>query len=371
MKSNLSLPKNRVLSLDVMRGLVMIFLGGESCRLYQSIRDVHPSETYKKAIDFFFEHHPWHGLHVWDLIQPAFMLMAGSSLYLSWHYKSLSGITWKQNLNHVLSRCLKLFLLGTAIHCINSGRLVWELWNVLTQLSFTTLVAYLIIRKPMRYQLIVSLLLILLTEILYRYTNIPGFDQPFMMGKNFGSWTDIILMGKINQNGWVTINCIPTAAHTIWGVMAARLIIGPGAPSEKIKKLVVAGVVGLIIGYALDLAGVTPIIKRICTSSFIFTSAGWVLLFLAWLYWVTDVKKYNRYAWICVMVGVNAIFIYLFYETVGHLWFNGVVAIFVKGFTSLIGTPEKIQSLLSAMVTFYFELYLCYWLYKKKVYIKI
>jgi len=371
MDRNVNITKNRVLSLDVMRGLVMIFLGGESCRLYLYIRDLQSSESYKEVVDFFFEHHPWHGLHAWDIIQPAFMLMAGSSLYLSWHYKSLNGFTWQQNLKHVLIRCLKLFLLGTAIHCINSGRLVWELWNVLTQLSFTTLVAYLIIRRSMRFQLVVSVLLILLTEILYRYTNIPGYDMPFVIGKNFGSWMDMVLMGKLNNNGWVTINCIPTTAHTIWGVMAARLIVGPGTPSDKIRKLVTAGVIGLVIGHGLDLAGITPIIKRICTSSFIFASAGWVLLTLALLYWMIDVKKINRYAWICVMVGMNAIFIYLIYETVGHLWLNGVVSIFVKGFAAMIDTPEKISNLLSAFVTFLLELYLCYWLYKRKVYIKI
>jgi predicted acyltransferase len=354
-----------------MRGLVMIFLGGESCRLYQSLRDLGTAELYKDAIDFLFEHHPWHGLHMWDLIQPAFMLMAGSSLYLSWHFKSLKGVTWEQNLRHVLIRCLKLFLLGTGIHCINSGRLVWELWNVLTQLSFTTLVAYLIIRETMRLQLIVSLLLIVLTEILYRYTNIPGYDMPFVIGRNFGSWMDMVLMQKVNKYGWVTINCIPTAAHTIWGVMAARLIVGPGTPSDKISKVVTAGIIGLILGYGLDLSGATPIIKRICTSSFIFVSAGWVLLALALLYWITDVKKIRKYAWICVMVGMNAIFIYVVYETVGHLWLNGVVAIFVKGFTEILQTPELIQNLLSALVTFFLELYFCYWLYKRKVYIKI
>jgi predicted acyltransferase len=373
MNNNMLNPQanTRVLSLDVMRGLIMIFLGGESCRLYASLRDLNASASYVEIIDFLFEHHPWHGLHLWDLIQPAFMLMAGSALYLSYYYKLQKGVSWEANLRHVAIRCLKLFLLGTGIHCVNSGKLVWELWNVLTQLSFTTLVVYFIIRKSSTFQLIFSLALILITELLYRYTMIPGFDQPFVIGKNFGSYMDMVLMGKLNNNGWVTINCIPTAAHTIWGVLAGKLLVSNTQPQQKIRKLIIAGIIGVVIGHGLDLLSITPIIKRICTSSFVLASGGWVLIFLAFLYWLTDVKQLNRYAWLFVMVGVNSIFIYLFYETIGHLWFNDVVAIFVKGFTGMVGVPEKIQALLSAMVTFFAELYLCYWLYKRKIYIKI
>jgi predicted acyltransferase len=349
----------------------MIFLGGESCLLYLSIRDLHPTGSYVEVVDFLFEHHTWHGLHLWDLIQPAFMLMAGSALYLSYHYKQLKGISWEANLRHVAIRCFKLFLLGTAIHCINSGRLVWELWNVLTQLSFTTMLAYLIIRKSAKFQLIFSIGLLILTEVLYRFVLMPGYDKAFVMGENFGSYMDMVLMGKINKYGWVTINCIPTAAHTIWGVLAGKLLVGPGSPKQKISKLMIAGAIGLVIGYGLDLFSITPIIKRICTSSFILVSAGWVLMVLALLYWITDVKKFNRYAWLFVMVGVNSIFIYMFYETVGHLWFNDMVGVFVKGFTGMAGVPLKIQALLSAIVTFAVELYLCYWLYKRKIFIKI
>jgi predicted acyltransferase len=254
---------------------------------------------------------------------------------------------------------------------VNKGHLVWELWNVLTQLAFTTLVAYLIIRKSTRFQLMFSILLLILTEILYRYVQVPGYDQPFVIGKNFGSYMDMVLMGKTNEDGWVAINCIPTAAHTIWGVLAGKLLVGPRSANEKIRTLLIAGTIAVITGYALDLTSITPIIKRICTSSFILTSGGWVLMFLAFLYWITDVKNFNRYAWIFVMVGVNSIFIYIFYGTVGHQWFNGVVALFVKGFTGMIGVPEKLQALLSAIVTLCAELYLCYWLFKRKIYIKI
>ncbi|HEY0059698.1 MAG TPA: DUF5009 domain-containing protein, partial [Flavisolibacter sp.] len=65
----------------------------------------------------------------------------------SYYYKAQKGVTWSQNFKHIALRCVKLFLFGVALHCIYAGRLVWELWNVLTQLSITTMIAYLIIRK--------------------------------------------------------------------------------------------------------------------------------------------------------------------------------------------------------------------------------
>ena len=368
-KMNITQPKNRVLSLDVMRGLVMILLAGESCLLYVSMRDLQPNGTSAWLVDLLFQHHPWNGLHLWDLIQPAFMLMAGSALYISYHNRVEKGISWEKNFRHVAIRCVKLFLLGVVIHCVDKGKLVWELWNVLTQLSITTLIAYLIIRKSNTFQVVFSLVLLIITEILYRYVQIPGYDQPFVIGKNFGSYVDMVLMGKINENGWVAINVIPTAVHTIWGVLAGKLLISQTTVSHKIKTLVVTGICALVIGYGLDLASITPIIKRISTSSFVLASGGWVLLFLALLYWITDVKKINRYAWLFVVVGMNAIFIYLFLDTVGYHWFNGFIAIFVKGFTGLLGIPEKVQALLSALVTLLAEWYLCYWLYKKKIFL--
>jgi len=367
----ISATSGRLISLDVMRGMIMIFLAGESCLVYVALKDMSPNATYLRVVDFLFQHHEWNGLHLWDLIQPAFMLMAGSALYISYHNKSKKGISWEENFKHVAIRCFKLFLLGTAIHCVDKGKLVWELWNVLTQLSFTTLIAYLIIRKSANFQVAFSIALLILTEVLYRYLNIPGFDQPFVKGANFGSYIDMVVMGKINPNGWVFINILPTAAHTIWGVVAGKLLVSQYAASDKIKRLLIAAICALGIGFALDWAGITPIIKRIATTSFTLASGGWVLLFMAFLYWLIDVKKINRYAWLFVVVGMNAIFIYMFFETVGYHWLDGFVAIFVKGFAGLVGTPEKIQSLLSAIVTLFLECYLCYWLYKKRIFFKV
>ncbi len=128
------------------------------------------------------------------------------------------------------------------------------MWDVLTQLSFTTLVAFPGIseRVPYSSQIIFSVGLLTLTEILYRFTGITGFDQPFSDQHNFGNYADLILMRKIVLRGYGYINCIPTAAHTIWGVLAGKLLLSDKPEREKVKWLLLAGLAGLVIGYGMD-----------------------------------------------------------------------------------------------------------------------
>jgi len=100
-------------------------------------------------------------------------------MYLSYQSKKQKGIGWLQNFRHILIRSVKLFLLGTGLQCIYAGKLVWELWNVLTQLSITTIIAYLIINQSVKVQILISLLLLIVTKALYRTVLMPGFSQPF------------------------------------------------------------------------------------------------------------------------------------------------------------------------------------------------
>jgi predicted acyltransferase len=370
MESTIPLKADRLLSIDVMRGLIMILLAGESCSIYESLRGLHTGGIFANVLDQF-EHHPWHGLHFWDLVQPSFMTIAGTAMYISYHHKKQKGISWEQNFKHIAIRSLKLFALGTAVQCFYSGKLVWELWNVLTQLSATTIIAYLIINKSYKFQIAISISLLIITEVLYRMIIMPGFDQPFVEAHNFGAYMDTVLMGKINHDGWVTINFVPTAAHTIWGVLAGKLLISEKSAGQKMKYLLVAGVIGLTLGFGLDWANITPIIKRIATSSFTLASEGWVSLMMAFLYWLIDIRKFNKYAWITVVVGMNSIFIYYFFNTVGYQWLNGAVGVFVNGFSGLADVSPKISAVLSALVTLFVEWFLCYWLARNKIFIKL
>jgi len=182
---------------------------------------------------------------------------------------------------------------------------------------------------------------------------------------------DTVLMGKINLRGWVAINCIPTAAHTIWGVLVGKILISNQPALKKAMIIAVAGVIGLLIGYSMDWSGLTPIIKRISTSSFVIASGGWCLIALALCYWLIDIKGYKRGVVFFAIVGMNPIFIYMFSETVGQQWFNGFIAIFSNGFLRWLGVNLGIIHVINALVVLGLEWYICYWLYKKRIFIKI
>ncbi len=359
----------RLLSLDFMRGFIMVLLALESTRLFDNLFDLSEGYAIQTFIGQFF-HHPWHGLRFWDLIQPGFMLIAGTAMAFSLHKQQEAGVPWTNQFKKALTRSGWLFFWGVLDYAVRPGGLSFELWDVLTQLSFTTLVAFLIFRWSVRNQILVSVGLLLLTELLYRFSNIPGFDQPFTDQHNFGNFMDLILMNKINSGGWVAINCIPTAAHTIWGAVAGKLLLSSIHENKKLKYLLAAGAICLVSGFLLDWT-ITPIIKRIATSSFTLASGGWCLLGLACCYWWIDVRDHKKYLSFFTIVGMNSIFIYLFFEIVGHRWFNDYAGAITNGLMSLTNTPHSLMLIITPLCIFSFEWGLCYFLYKKKIFFKL
>ena len=361
--------QQRLLSLDVFRGLIMVLLMLESTLFYDNMLEL----TGGNALHYFFlqfTHHPWNGLRFWDLIQPGFMFIAGTALALSLNKQYKAGVSWDVAFKKTLKRCGWLFFWGVLDYAVRKNGLSFELWDVLTQLSFTTLVAFLIFRWDWKLQVIFSFGLLLLTEILYRFVHVEGFDQPFTDQHNFGNYIDLILMNKINKGGWVAINCLPTAAHTIWGAVAGKLFMEHKNPIKPIKQFVIGGIIFLLVGFIMDLS-ITPIIKRIATSSFVFASGGWCLLGLAFLYWWIDIK-YHKSGWMFfTIVGMNSIFIYLFFEIVGSRWFNGYVGAITNGMMSILSFPENLMMIITPVCIFGLEWGMCYFLYKKKIFFKL
>ncbi len=356
-------------SLDVFRGLVMTLLVAEGAGVYVALRELEMPWLNPIADQFF--HPAYEGFVFWDMIQPAFMFIVGVSMVFSMRKRAERGDAWGGMFIHIVRRCVILFLMGTGLHCLYAGALVWELWNVLTQLSVTILIAFLIMQWPVIAQVAFSLALIGATDLAYRFIHIAPYDQTFAAGLNFGTYVDTLLMGKINSDHWVAINCIPTAAHTIWGVVAGRVLIGGATLHKKAAKIALWGAAAVAVGYGLSWIGFAPMIKRICTSSFVIASGGWCLLALALFYWVIDGFGYKRGGWIFTVVGTNSILIYLVTESLAYSWLNPRVGIFVGGWLGMLGVPGHVAALVNTLVVLVLLWLLCAWLYRRKVFVKI
>jgi predicted acyltransferase len=359
--------KERLLSVDFFRGFTMFFLIGESTLLYEHLRDPRLGGTILHAIGTQLDHHPWNGLRVWDLVQPFFMFIVGVALALSTAKREARGESRGRITRHAVRRALLLLLIGWALYCVGPGRITFRFQNVLAQLSVTYIIAYFMMRRPAREQIALSFGLILLTEVLYRIFGVPGFNQPFVPDHNFGSWVDMLISGELSAGHWVSFNAIPTTAHTIWGVLAGQWLMSARPPGKKLRVLALAGLLGVAAGFALT--PVSPMIKRICTSSFVITSGGFCLLALALCYWLIDVKGARRGVVFFNIVGMNSLFIYVFTETGATEWLAHVVKPFTHAFFGWTGNlAAEIAASLAAWALLWS---LCYWLYRRRILIKI
>jgi predicted acyltransferase len=364
---SLPLPESRLASLDVFRGFTMFLLIAEGTQIFSLLINPAFRGTIVGAIGNQLHHHPWNGLRFWDLIQPFFMFIVGVALPFSVAKREARGESRPRIVRHAVVRSLLLLLLGWALYCIGPGRITFRFQNVLAQLSVTYLIAFLLMKRSARTQIAFAFGLLLATELVYRFFPVAGFNQPFVPDHNFGSYVDMLLSGELSSGHWVSFNAIPTAAHTIWGVVAGQWLMSGRPVKRKAGILALAGLAGLALGYALN--PVTPIIKRIATSSFVIASGGWCLLALAFTYWLIDVRRVRKWSKFLAVVGMNCLAIYLFTESGGTAWVLKLVKPFTMGFSSWGGElPARIATSLAAWALLWS---MCYWLYKRKVFIRI
>lgn len=366
--NKVSFPEERVISIDFFRGLTMFLLIGESARFYTFLEKADSGFFHFLGIQF--SHHEWNGLHFWDLIQPFFMFIVGVAIPFAVANRIKKGAAEKSLVLHAVRRSLLLLLLGWALNCIKPGEIVFRFQNVLAQLSLTYLVAFLIRNKSFSFQVIFTLLVLLLTDLAYRFFPLEGFNHPWVAFENLGAWVNNKIEGVDSTNIWATLNAVPTIAHTVWGVLCGKLIMSNYTPSRKVRYLVIAGISGLIAGYSLDILGVTPIIKKIATSSFVLVSGGWGVLAFAFSYWLIDVRKiFIRGSRLFVIVGMNCIFIYVFFMAGGSGLISKALLPFINALFSWGGAD--LAGIMTSVAVWASLWYICYWLYRNRLFIKL
>ena len=107
--------------------------------------------------------------------------------------------------SHAFKRAFLLLFLGWALYFTDAGRLVFRFQNVLAQLSVTYLVAFLIRNKSFRFQLIFTLVILLLIDLAYRFFPVEGFNHPWVNFENLGAWFNNKIEGVDKASEWATL----------------------------------------------------------------------------------------------------------------------------------------------------------------------
>jgi heparan-alpha-glucosaminide N-acetyltransferase len=330
----------RLVSLDAYRGAIMLMMASSGLGLTQVARQF-PDSGLWQFIGRQTEHAQWAGCTLWDIIQPAFMFMVGVALPWSVANRLARGQSFARMFGHAMWRALVLVLLAVFLTSAWSKQTVWSFSNVLAQIGLGYPVVFLLAFTRPRTQWLTALGILLaywLAFALYppapadfdwrsvgvpaNWPHLAGFAAHWDKNANFAAAFDLWFLNLFpqekpfvfNSGGYQTLNFVPAIATMIFGLLAGQWLRSDGPITRKLKRLVLFGIAGIVLGQAVSLAGWGPIVKRIWTPSWAIYSAGWVTLLLAGFVAIIEWRGWKRWAFPFVVVGLNPITLYCMWQ---------------------------------------------------------
>lgn len=364
----------RLVSLDAFRGLTMSLM-------------VLVNTAGSDAIYRQLAHAPWHGWTVADTVFPSFLWIAGLTITLSLGRKVASGAPRRELLRQAFRRSMILYSLGLLIYVAPRFDLSTQrLLGVLQRIAICYLIASTIfLFTRWRAQVAWTVGLLALYWILLLCIPVPGYGAGNLsIDGNIEHYVDRIVLGAHNYASTRTwdpegvLSTLPAVATTLFGVLAGYLLRRERPIAEKVAWFLVTGNLLLFSGLVCSIW--LPINKHIWTSSFAIFMAGIDYVVFGIMLWLVDGCGYRRYVRPFVILGMNAIAVYMVSELLAE--FLGDVRI------ATAGTMRSLQSLIyrAAFLRFFSDqtsalLYalaftllmfaFAYWLHRKKWYFRI
>ena len=345
--------QDRLFSLDLLRGLDMMFLTVFAPLLW----GVHAVWGLSDWTQYQLSH-PWEGFTCWDIIMPLFIFICGAAIPFSLERRlERSGGKpdagyWK----HVAWRVVMLWTLGLLVQ----GRLasfdmnqIRFYDNTLQTIASGYLVCALAVCVPsMRFRIALPIACFVLYGVLLHVLG------DYSMTGNFAFKVEKAILEPIMPATSETMREMavaaptePLEAHYTWyltslmavfmafaGYFATKILQSPAAQKVKAMRLYAYGAILLALGWLLTACGVR-MVKHIFTVSFTAQAMGWAALFYATLYVVADIWKVRRGFGVCVLFGQFALTAYMieeFFKPVAEKFAN----MLVHGLPHLIGTPR-------------------------------
>jgi predicted acyltransferase len=359
----------RLASLDAFRGFVMLWIiGGEG--LMAGLAALGHSRIIN-AVVYELNHTPWQGLRFYDCIWPSFMLMVGVSVPLSFAKRSLTQ-TYHQQLVHAGKRAIVLFLLGSLRESVLVGSpYLVELSSALQPIAIAYFVAVLVVRKSWRFQASLAAGILAGYALLLAFVGAPGIPAgSYQYNHNLVHSVDIALLGQTHWDrwpfapeGWGTVlSTIPTISTTLFGLLIGKSLLTTHSRESKAKFIGIMGLALLLTGYLTSFF--VPVVMKMWTTSYGLMSAGCACLMFLFFYWLIDIRGYQKWAFPLAIIGMNAIFIYMFTSLI-HL--GPLVDVFTGGIGRILPSSSVLFQQVGVLAV---EWLILFWMYKRKIFLK-
>ena len=363
-------PKSeRVLSIDALRGFDMFWIigGGEIARHLLESDD---PQRWTNRLAEQFEHVRWEGFRFYDLIFPLFIFLVGCVLpYSLRKYAASPRLVY----GRIAKRGLLLVLLGFLVN----GALQFDFANmryahVLQRIGIAyAIAAILYLNSSWRGQVVATAIILLGYWAVFEFIPAPGgVAGDYSMEGNLAGYLDRTYMpGRIldqyygygDNEGF--LSTVPAIATALLGVLAGTFLQSSVPPWRKVGGLAIAGLACLVAGNFWGLW--FPVIKNLWTSSFVLVAGGWSLLLLSLFYAVVDVLGFHRSAFFWVVIGTNAITIYVGQRIVD---FGDISQFFFGGLARMTGSSSALVLAVGIIVVKWLVLY---FLFRHKIFLRV
>lgn len=361
--------KERIISVDIFRGLTIVLM-----------ILVNTPGTWSSVYAPLL-HADWHGYTPTDLVFPFFLFIVGTSIVFAYRNKRPDAPTYRK----IIVRTLKLLGLGLFLGAFtiyfpffkDFGEIRFP--GVLQRIGVVFFFAAILFLN-FNWKVLLGICITILVGywLWMGFIPINGVEPTFDRApNNWANYIDLNVFGshmyKDDYDPEGLLSTLPSIASSLLGIFTGLILVSKRAKKEML--LAGLGIAMIIVGHLWDLA--FPINKALWTSSFVMVTAGWGNLFLALIYYMTDVKGL-KFGSIFKYAGANAITVYFLSSFITKIFYSVRVNeqyslhewlfenIYIHDFMS-----AKLSSLLYGLTVVSFYMLLAYVMYKKKIFIKV
>jgi len=361
----------RLISIDALRGFDMLLIAGGGA--FIELLEGKTGWAWLDAIAHQLTHPAWNGFTFYDFIFPLFIFISGVSLPYSLNKGLAAGLSKKSLYLKSFRRMIILIVLGiidknTPITFFDPENI--RVASVLGRIGiagFAATVLYLNFSWAKRLIWVAGILL-LYYAALYLIP-VPGFGAGDLSFEgNLVGWIDRNFMpGRLLQKTYdenALITQFPALCLCVLGSIAGDVLRSDKLEYKKLQILALAGITGIALGLLWSLH--FPINKHLWTSSFILLTGGMAFIILGLFYFVIDIKKFQKWSFFFYVIGLNSLTVYLAYRFIdfaysSRLLFSGIYA----------PTPEPLHKAFEALGALVLVWSFLYFLYRKKIFVKI